>query len=359
MLNPNPTMPIPPTRAKKYAQQLALKYDIDCRGLTILTEAASDAYLYNPMIALLGGAERVIAFCRDSRYASTQEVEVSMRAVYDAAGFSERWEFRTSLSDRDIAAADIVTNSGHLRPFDAAFLNRMNPVAVLPLMWEPWELRPGEIDLDVARNRGILIMGTNEHEAPCDMRPYAFLTAMHLAMCHKASVVDDRILVIGEQYSLAQPIEDGFRRLGIACRRIAPVCSTAEATRAAEWATYIIVAEHADHRLLVGPSGLIDTQQLVAANTTGVGVVSGRVDRDHLEAHGISVYPEQLAPPGFMSYMPSELGPYPVMDLFAAGIKVGQEMARARLSGMTCYEAARHALQSSPAMDLEGDMAWT
>ncbi len=352
-------MPIPPARAKKYAQQLVQKYGIDCRGLTVLTEAASGTYLFNPMMPLLGGAERVIAYCRNSRYASTQEVEASMRAVYAEAGLDERWEFRTSLSDQDIAAADIVTNSGHVRPFDATFLNRMKPTAVLPLMWEPWELRPGEIDLDVARQRGILILGTNEHEAPCDLRPYSFLTAMHLAMSHKASVADDRILVIGEQYTLAQPMESGFQRLGIACRRIAPNCSAAEAAQATQWATYIIVAEHADHRLLVGPGGLIDTQQLVAANTTGVGVVSGSVDRDHLEAHGISVYPERMAPPGFMSYMPSELGPYSVMDLFAAGVKVGQVMARARLAGMSPTEAARHALQNSPAMDLEGDMAWT
>lgn len=352
-------MPIPPSRAKKYAQQLAQKYDIDCRGLTVLTEAASGTYLFNPMIALLGGADRVIAYCRNSRYASTDEVEASMRSVYTEAGLGERWEFRTNLSNEDIATADIVTNSGHLRPFDAAFLNRMKPTAVLPLMWEPWELRPGEIDLDVARRRGILIMGTNEHEAPCDLRPYSFLTAMHLAMSHKASVADDRILIIGDQYTLAQPMEAGFRCLDIACRRIAPTCSPDEAAQAAAWATYVIVAEHADHRLLIGPGGLIDTQQLVAANTTGVGVVSGRVDRDDLEANGISVFPERVAPPGFMSYMPSELGPYSVMDLFAAGVKVGQVMARARLAGMGLSEAARHALKHSPAMDLEGNMAWT
>lgn len=352
-------MPISPARAKKYAQQLVQKYGIDCRGLTILTEAASGTYLFNLMMPLLGGAERVIAYCRNSRYASTQEVHDSMRVVYTAAELDERWEFRTSLSSQDIAAADIVTNSGHLRPFDAAFMNHMKPTAVLPLMWEPWEMRPGEIDLYVAQQRGILIMGTNEHEAPCDMRPYSFLTAMHLAMSHKASVADDRILVIGDQYTLAQPMEDGFKRLGIACRRISPTCSPGEAAQAVQWATYIIVAEHADHRLLLGPSGLIDTQQLVAENTTGVGVVAGCVDRDDLEAHGISVYPETIAPPGFMSYMPSELGPYPVMDLFAAGLKVGQEMVRARLSGMTCTDAALHALQSSPALDLEGDMAWT
>ncbi|MBX3662273.1 MAG: hypothetical protein KF804_07485 [Burkholderiales bacterium] len=334
------------------------KYEIDCRGLTVLTEAASGAYLFNPMIPLLGGADRVITFCKNSRYAGTEEVEESMNVAYDEVGLLNRYEFRTHLDETTIGSADIVTNSGHLRPFKTNFIEKMKNTAVLPLMWESWEFRPEEIDLDTARRRGILIMGTNEHQAPCDLRPYSFLTALHLAMSHKASIIDDRILVIGDQYTLAQPIVDGFHRLNIACRRISPTCVFSEATEAAAWATYIIVAEHANHRLLLGPGGLIDTQSLVKANTTGVGVVSGLVDRDHLEQHGISVYPEQLAPPGFMSYMPSELGPYSVMDLFAAGIKVGQVMTRARQSGMSVTEAARHTLMNSPAMDLEGGRAW-
>ena len=51
----------------------------------------------------------------------------------------------------------------------------------------------GEIDLLKAKERDILIMGTNEHAAPCDMRSYGLLTALHLMMEHKVSIVDDRI----------------------------------------------------------------------------------------------------------------------------------------------------------------------
>lgn len=342
----------------KYARQLVDKYEIDCRGLTVLTEGASGAYLANPMVPILAGADRVITFCRNSRYATAEEVRAAMGDAYEAARIGDCFEFKTELSISDIADADIVTNSGHLRPFNRQFLEAMKPTAVLPLMWEPWELRPGEIDIDFAREKGILIMGTNEHEAPCDLRPYSFLTAMHLAMSHKISIADDRILVIGDQYTLALAIADGFQRIDVRCRRISPSCSKLDAAEAAAWATYIIVAEHADHRLLVGPGGVIDTHALVKAGTIGVGVVSGQVDAAHLEAHGISVYPHRLAPPGYMSYMPSELGPYPVMDLFAAGIKVGVAMARARLSGRSAVQAAQDALKQSPALDLEGDLAW-
>ena len=351
-------VPINGARAVKFARRLIDKYQLDCTGLTILTEAASGAYLYNPLIALMAGAHRVITYCRDSHYGRADEVREAMEATYVEVGLQDAYEFRVALTRQDLADADIVTNSGHLRPFDANFLEGLKDTAVIPLMWEPWELRPGEIDIDVAKRRGILILGTNEHEAPCDLRPYSFLTALHIAMTHKASIADDRVLVIGEQFTLALPIEEGFHRIGVACRRLSPGASQQEAEEAARWATYIVVAEHADHRRLIGSGGLVETQVLVESGTTGVGVLSGSVDRDDLEAQGISVYPSTIAPAGYMSYMPSELGPYPVMELFAAGIKVGQTMARARLRGLSVSEAAKYSLENSPAMDLEGDMAW-
>ncbi len=59
-----------------------------------------------------------------------------------------------------------------------------------------------------------------------------------------------------------------------------------------------------------------------------------------------------------MSYQPSELGPYPVMDLFAAGLKVGQISANARKEGLSLSEAAKVTLRNAPALDLEGDDAW-
>ena len=47
-----------------------------------------------------------------------------------------------------------------------------------------------------------------------------------------------------------------------------------------------------------------------------------------------------------------------MLRLYAAGLKVGEVMARARLSGMTIREAAKHALDNSPAMDFDGNLSW-
>ena len=46
------------------------------------------------------------------------------------------------------------------------------------------------------------------------------------------------------------------------------------------------------------------------------------------------------------------------MDLFAAGIKVGQTMANYRLSGMDVETAAKCTLDEAPALDLTGEWAW-
>ena len=51
--------------------------------------------------------------------------------------------------------------------------------------------------------------------------------------------------------------------------------------------------------------------------------IAGLVDRVALELSGVSVFPEDIAPEGCASYLPSVLGCYPFMGLFAEGIKVG------------------------------------
>ena len=97
---------------------------------------------------------------------------------------------------------------------------------------------------------------------------------------------------------------------------------------------------------------------IVRNNITGVGVISGSVDAKSLLNSKISVFPEKIAQHGFMSYSPYEIGPYGVMDLFAAGIKVGQTMANCRLRGMDVENTARYTLKKAPALDLTGEWAW-
>jgi len=221
-----------PNRALFYAKQLVEKYQIDCTGLTILTEAASGSYFFNPLIPIVANANSVMTFCKSSSYGNVEQIEEQMSVVYSELGYRDNYYFLKVLNEECLGQADIVTNSGHLRPLDEEFFRSLKDTAVIPLMWEPWEIREGEIDLLKAKERNILIMGTNEHSVPCDMRPYGLLTALHLMMEHKASIVDDRILIIGSQPTLALPIEKGLKALDLACKRIGTDESKSEIQKA-------------------------------------------------------------------------------------------------------------------------------
>jgi hypothetical protein len=118
----------------------------------------------------------------------------------------------------------------------------------------------------------------------------------------------------------------------------------------------VIVAEHTDRRELLGAA---DAAALAAANPAlRIGVVSGNVDGEALRGAGLTVVPDTLRDAGYMHYDASRLGPRPVLELYAAGLRVGEVATRARRAGLGVREAAAHTLRHAPAMDFEGDDAW-
>jgi hypothetical protein len=66
-----------------------------------------------------------------------------------------------------------VTNSGQVRAIDNEVVAHLKSGCVLPLMYEAWEYRPADVDLDACRSRGIQIAGTNEEHPAVDV--FAFL----------------------------------------------------------------------------------------------------------------------------------------------------------------------------------------
>ena len=98
-------------KLKKRVEELNLRLD----GLTVLTEAASGPYVVTPVLAALAGA-RVYAYSRSTRYGTVEEVFAATRQLAAEAGVQVN--LIEEITPDIIAVADIVTNSGHLRPLD-------------------------------------------------------------------------------------------------------------------------------------------------------------------------------------------------------------------------------------------------
>jgi hypothetical protein len=330
---------------------------LDLDGLVVFTEAASGPYLWTPLLAARAGAARVYALAADTGFHSAAEVTAATEAEADALGVADR--VRVVRSKEALGEADIVTNTGPLRPIDAATIEALKRTAVVPLMWESWELVPGMVDLEAARRRGVLVLGTDERSEEIDMRPWSGELALRLMAELEVEPAGARVLVLGRQEILGAAMARRLAQAGAHVVNLeAPYDGLREHFSEASYDA-VVVVEHHDRSPLLAPGGALPPEVVARANPrVRVGVVAGAVDADALRAEGILVFPERIAPPGVMSFQAAALGPRPVLELYAAGLKVGAVAARARLEGLDPREAALRALRDAPAQDLLGDDAW-
>lgn len=340
-------------------RRMIVEFRLDLKDLTVLTEAASGAYLYTPILAALAGAKRVYAVARDSRFGAKEEIATATQAEAHRLGVAERLEVVFGKDRETVARADIVTNTGNLRPIDATMVGWMKPTAAIPLMWEPWELRPGEIDLDACRAHGIPVMGTDETRAPNDLFKVPGLLALKMLFELGLESYKTRVLLLGGG-KLGRAIRDDLSHHGAVVSWFARSEKDAQAYETLSafwdghgaWVDALIVAEHGDPALLIGAGGLLDAGRLHATNSDlRVGHVAGNIEPAEIRAKGLTLFPPDIAPFGHMSYQSYHLGILPVLQLYAAGLKVGEAMARARLAGMPLAEAKRHAAAQSLAVD--------
>ncbi|MEC9261803.1 MAG: hypothetical protein VYD53_10730 [Pseudomonadota bacterium] len=343
---------------KSQIKSLIDTLNLDLSGLTVYTEAASGAYLFNPFVALMAGAERVYAQSTDSSYASFEQVKQSNLELAEKLGFAKKFEIFNFRDHRRLRKSDIVTNSNFVRPIDNDLIKQLKPTASLPLMWETWEVREVDFDLQACRDYDIATLGTNEHEPPVDMLPFNGLLALKLIF--ELGYDCGKVLLLGSPDIFAGPMKAYMSKVGIPVTRIGCTqeCehSYAELTTHFEQHgheySFIILAEQQLHTEILGKHGFLSFETVQAINPhIKLGVISGGIDVQALEKCNIAYSPKRIAPGGFMSYQLYRLGFLPVVTLFAGGLKVGERMTRNRLAGMSRRDAEVEALTSSPAMD--------
>jgi hypothetical protein len=315
---------------------------IDLRGVTVLTEAASAYYALTPLIAAQAGAARVLAMGRDTRYGSFQEVTGRITELADAMNLAGRIEFLSKRDDHRIADADIVTNLGMVRPLDASFLGMLNRRAVVPLMWETWEFRPEDLDLSECLRLNIPVLGTNEHHPDLQIFPYVAQTAVKLLHEAGFEIFRSRIALAGhgEFASLSQSL---LERMGaeVQFADSAAAGSLREPAfqRFLTNADALLVVDHHHRRSLIGSDGELTAAELAELNPAiGVVHISGGVDGESLSNAGVLCWPQRFAPAGYMSAATDYVGPRALIDLHAAGLRVGQEMLKGKRQGRSASD---------------------
>lgn len=331
-----------------YLKRAIQTLNLDLKGLTVLTEAASGNYVFTPFIASMAGAKKVIAVVRDSAYAPAEKVINDTNEIMEITGLKDIY-LTKQLTSGMIAEVDIVTNSGFVRPINTEFISNMKDTAVIPLMYETWEYREGDLDLGACMKRGIPVLGTNESHPSLGVFEYCGALAVKLCIEAGLDLKESRIAIYsGDKFgpvirkSLIDSGADVHLFTGIGDVD-GEFLSSAEGLILADMSPKDIFAED---RII---DAIKDNLSLKVIQYTGLG------DLTFLKESGIYYYPECVVEKKRMAFTLSYIGPLPVIYLIAGGMKVGQIMAKLRLEGHSMKETIERALKHPICQDFSDD----
>jgi hypothetical protein len=330
-------------RIRRLIDKSISTFRLDLKDTIILTEAATGYYILTPIIAAIAGAEKVLAITQDSQFGDVGYIQKTTESLARKWNVEDRIEVIFSKKHEGICEVDIVTNLGFVRPLNATFLNRLKSTVIITLMWETQEYRPEDLDLNECRRLRIPLLGTNEHHS--DLRTFEYIghIALKLLLKLEIEIFRSNVVVVGSGEFLDQTVTTlhtagsyvtSFNTVNKGVLR------SIVAKKALQQADAMVVVEHNSRRLLIGPNGEIEADELYALNPClALAHICGGVDRTAIESAGLLCYPKTFAMPGYMSVATDYLGPKPLIDLHTAGLKVGERLAYARRQGLAGLEA--------------------
>jgi hypothetical protein len=337
-------------RIEKLIEETIATFKLDLKGLTVLTEAATGYYSLAPIIAAKAGAERVLAYAKSSRYATASEAKSLIEKI-GRQYQTKQIEVITRLNRSAIAEADIVTNSNSLRPMDKDFIAAMKEGAVIALMYESWEFRPSDLDLDAAKARQVMVMGTNESAAGI----FDYVQPLLVKMIFEAGleILRNNFLIISSD-NFGLKAKQILLALGAKVKLIGSKAPFDLANLGWSRIDGIIAADVTSENVLIGEKGIISIGAIGKIYPeTKIIQFAGEVQQGKLADRKIDYYPKHQVGARRMGQTFADLGPKAVIEYLVAGLKVGEEQRRAREISADFSKAKLLALKNPLCQDLK------
>lgn len=341
-------------RTARLIREAVDEFDLDLDGYTVYTEAATGGFAATAATAVAAGAETVYALARDSSHGSAEAARDHTRRLTAQVGDEETLCFPETKQAEHFRASDIVTNTGFVRPIDEQVADWLGPNAAVPLMFETWEFREADMDIEALWQRDIPVVGTDERDDRVATQQYLRALAVAVAFECDVEVLEGEFVVLGDG-RMASHAAAGLEALGGSVTRLGDAAGTVSAEAVAD-IDVLLVIDHETDDLLVGDGGVIEPAVLAThAPGVTVGHIAGPIAADDLDAAGVRYVPDDPAPRGTMSYTTGHLGPRPIVDLHAGGLRVGADLVREQRAGADLQTATEQVASSSLGMDFDDE----
>jgi len=312
---------------------------LNLEGKTILTEAATGPYMVTPILASLSGAKKVYAFTKNTKYGTAKEVSLSFKKQLEKFNINNI-QFINILEPDVIGEADIVTNSGHLRPLNEDKLKHLKKNAVISLMYEKWELRDSDVDINYCRKKKITVGAVNERHKKIDV--FSYLGDMSLKLAFDAGLClynNKYILLCNNDFGpyIAQTLSKVCLKLGIiAPKKDKHLYKKLNIDWLSNFPEINIPEEYRDTKGIVFTAYPFDKTWIGDKNapipiqkikekidSPNILRFAGDIDTNVLNENNISYHPAEVKS-GHMGIIPSEIGFDPIIRLQAGGLKAGE-----------------------------------
>ena len=339
-------------RLKKYIIEAIKKFDLNLAGKKVLTEAATENYAVTPVTAALAGAE-VYAFAKDSKYGSKEKAASDVMELAEELGVSEKIKIVFNIGEVKLDSIDVLTNTGFLRPISADIVEKLPETCVIPLMWEPWEFREKDIDIEACIKKGIKVYGTNESDPRVETMKYLGYLVLRLLLDSNLTPLSGDVLLIGTERFVV-PVSKTLKECGY--KTVEIMNKNYEMLKSVNLENFgsIVLLEHEKNVLLVGESGALIHTDSISEDTTLIHIC-GNVSLENAKFRYIPDEPREF---GYMSYTVDYVDPRSLVDLHAAGLKVAEGMLKANELGLSSESYKRFMESNYPAKAFDDPRLW-
>lgn len=300
-------------------------FKLNLTGYTVLTEAGTGYYLLTPLIPLLAGASKVIVWVKDTRYGSADSIAEQLVRLLNDIDVHGRIEIRKNERNvSDVGSADIITNSGNIRPLDKDLLKFTKKNCVIPLMYEAWEVRKTDVDIDYCKDCGIPVAGTWENHPDIKVFDYSAVLAIKMAFEAGFPVFKNKIIVWSDDH-FGETAVRGFKSVG--AREVISTTDIDVFYNELSDTDFIFICSYHETRPYFGSQGIFTSEKITELNPNITFVhLYGNVSETYCLENGINIYPVRSGKEMLMTFTLAHVGIEPLIKLQVAGFKVAQEM---------------------------------
>lgn len=312
-------------RAIRIIKKAIANLNLDLHSYSVLTEVGSSNYKYSPIIPLLAGAKEVYAWTFDSSHGKSEDIIKECYEIAKYLDLDNRIQFSANKKEIEhIKQAEIITNSGFIRPINEDLLKYSKSNVVIPLMYEAWEIRKQDIDIEYCKEKNIKVAGTWENHPKIKVFSGIGPLAIKLSLEAGYEVYQNEIIIWSDDY-FGDEAEKAFKKFGAS-----KVVKTNDINKLKEVFSsidFIFVSDYDEKRPYFGEQGVFIIDELININPNfGLVHLYGEIDQKPLKKYNLKIYPDEKGKAMHMTRTLGHLGITPIVNLQTAGLKVGQLM---------------------------------